>query len=65
MAGSPHAESESAVLSSHDMKAAGGKLRVSIVTPRGSAGDRTVDEMTAPGALGEFGVLPGQPSSLR
>jgi F-type H+-transporting ATPase subunit epsilon len=61
MAGSPHAESEAAVLSHHDMKAASGKaLRVSIVTPRGAAmKDHLVDEITAPGALGEFGVLPG------
>jgi F-type H+-transporting ATPase subunit epsilon len=61
MAGSPHAESEAAVLSHHDMKAATGtRLRVSIVTPRGATlGVTSVDEVTAPGALGEFGVLPG------
>jgi F-type H+-transporting ATPase subunit epsilon len=34
-------------------------LRFSLTTPRGAVIDTDVDEVTAPGALGEFGVLPG------
>jgi F-type H+-transporting ATPase subunit epsilon len=34
-------------------------LRFSLTTPRGALVDVEVDEVTAPGALGEFGVLPG------
>lgn len=34
-------------------------MRLSITTPRGSLVDADVDEIAAPGALGEFGVLPG------
>jgi F-type H+-transporting ATPase subunit epsilon len=34
-------------------------MRLSITTPRGALVDTDVDELTAPGELGEFGVLPG------
>jgi F-type H+-transporting ATPase subunit epsilon len=34
-------------------------MRLSVTTPRGSLVEADVDEVTAPGALGEFGVLPG------
>jgi F-type H+-transporting ATPase subunit epsilon len=34
-------------------------MRLSITTPRGALVDTEVEEVTAPGALGEFGVLPG------
>lgn len=34
-------------------------MRLSVTTPRGSLIDTDVEEVTAPGALGEFGVLPG------
>ncbi len=34
-------------------------MHLSLTTPRGSVIDTEVDEVTAPGALGEFGVLPG------
>ena len=34
-------------------------MRLSITTPRGALVDTDVDEVTAPGELGEFGVLPG------
>ena len=34
-------------------------MRLSVTTPRGSLVDTDVDELSAPGALGEFGVLPG------
>jgi F-type H+-transporting ATPase subunit epsilon len=34
-------------------------VRFSLTTPRGALVDVEVDEVTAPGALGEFGVLPG------
>jgi F-type H+-transporting ATPase subunit epsilon len=34
-------------------------VRFSLTTPRGALVDTDVDEVTAPGALGEFGVLPG------
>lgn len=33
-------------------------MRLSITTPRGAVVDTDVDELTAPGQLGEFGVLP-------
>src|SRR3954469_2232889 len=33
-------------------------MRLSVTTPRGSLVDAEVDEVTAPGALGEFGILP-------
>ena len=34
-------------------------MRLSVTTPRGSLVETDVDEVTAPGALGEFGILPG------
>lgn len=34
-------------------------MRLSVTTPRGSLLDTDVEEVTAPGVLGEFGVLPG------
>jgi F-type H+-transporting ATPase subunit epsilon len=34
-------------------------MRLSVTTPRGAIVEADVDEITAPGALGEFGVLPG------
>ena len=34
-------------------------MRLSLTTPRGALVDADVEEITAPGALGEFGVLPG------
>lgn len=34
-------------------------MRLSITTPKGSILDTEVDEIIAPGAQGEFGVLPG------
>lgn len=36
-----------------------GALRVAVVTPRGPVADQETDAVTAPGALGEFEVLPG------
>ena len=35
------------------------KLKLEIVTPYGEVVSEEVDEITAPGTLGEFGVLPG------
>ena len=34
-------------------------MRLSVTTPRGALVETDVDEVTAPGELGEFGVLPG------
>lgn len=34
-------------------------MRLSVTTPRGSLVETDVDEVSAPGALGEFGILPG------
>src|SRR3569832_1349124 len=34
-------------------------MRLSVTTPRGAVVDTDVDELSAPGLLGEFGVLPG------
>ena len=34
-------------------------MRLSVTTPRGALVDTEVEEVTAPGELGEFGVLPG------
>jgi F-type H+-transporting ATPase subunit epsilon len=34
-------------------------MKLSLTTPRGAVVDTDVDEVTAPGELGEFGVLPG------
>ena len=35
------------------------KLKLELVTPYQQVLSQEVDEVTAPGALGEFGVLPG------
>ena len=40
------------------------KIRLRLVTPRRLLLDEEVDEVTAPGALGEFGVLPKHISFL-
>ena len=45
-------------------------MRLSVTTPRGAVVETEIDEITAPGTLGEFGVLPGhvppvQPEPLR
>jgi F-type H+-transporting ATPase subunit epsilon len=34
-------------------------MRLSVTTPQGSLVEAEADEVTAPGVLGEFGVLPG------
>ena len=34
-------------------------MRLSVTTPRGSLVETDIDEVSAPGALGEFGILPG------
>ncbi len=34
-------------------------MRLSVTTPRGSLVDTEVEEVTAPGELGEMGILPG------
>jgi len=34
-------------------------MRLSVTTPRGSLVDTEVEEVTAPGELGELGILPG------
>src|SRR6188472_2270983 len=34
-------------------------MRLSVTTPRGALVETEIDEVTAPGELGEFGVLPG------
>jgi F-type H+-transporting ATPase subunit epsilon len=34
-------------------------MKLSLTTPRGALVDLDVEEVTAPGVLGEFGVLPG------
>jgi F-type H+-transporting ATPase subunit epsilon len=34
-------------------------MKLSLTTPRGALVDLDVEEVTAPGSLGEFGVLPG------
>jgi F-type H+-transporting ATPase subunit epsilon len=61
----PHAESEKEVLEPKDLKGpVGARLRVSLVTPRGALLEREVDEIIAPGAEGEFGVLTGHVAFL-
>jgi F-type H+-transporting ATPase subunit epsilon len=40
------------------------KLRLELVTPYRQVLSQEVDEVTAPGALGEFGVLPGHTPML-
>lgn len=39
-------------------------IRLEIVTPEASVLDAEVDEVVAPGALGQFGVLPGHTTLL-
>ena len=34
-------------------------MRLSVTTPRGAILDTDIEEVTAPGVLGEFGILPG------
>jgi F-type H+-transporting ATPase subunit epsilon len=34
-------------------------VKLEVVTPKGTAAEAEVDEVTAPGLAGEFGVLPG------
>lgn len=34
-------------------------MKLEVVTPKGTAVEADVDEVTAPGLAGEFGVLPG------
>lgn len=34
-------------------------MRLSVSTPRGAVVETDIDEITAPGTVGEFGVLPG------
>ena len=34
-------------------------MRLSVTTPRGAIVEADIDEITAPGQVGEFGVLPG------
>jgi F-type H+-transporting ATPase subunit epsilon len=34
-------------------------MKLSLTTPRGALVDTDIEEVTAPGTLGEFGVLPG------
>ena len=55
----PHAGNESEVLERHAAAAAAGKMSLTVVTPGGQAASTVVDEVTAPGVVGEFGVLPG------
>jgi F-type H+-transporting ATPase subunit epsilon len=61
----PHVEPESEVLEKH---AASGPVArsvpVTMLTPRGPVLEREVDEIIAPGADGEFGVLPGHVAFL-
>ncbi len=51
--------SELEVLEPHHEHGAATRLVVNVVTPRGSLVTQDVDEIVAPGADGEFGVLPG------
>ncbi len=39
-------------------------MRVEVVTPTGAAASREVEEVVAPGALGELGILPGHVALL-
>ncbi|TAN44899.1 MAG: F0F1 ATP synthase subunit epsilon [Nitrospirae bacterium] len=41
-----------------------GKIKLDIVTPHGSVLSEEVDEITAPGSEGEFGVLAGHESFI-
>ncbi len=60
----PHAGGEADVLAHKEQKARPGHLIVSVVTPKGSMASREVEEVIAPGAAGEFGVLPGHVAFL-
>jgi F-type H+-transporting ATPase subunit epsilon len=55
----PRAEYEGDVLGPHDHPdvLAGKRLNVAVVTPTGSVLGKLADAVTAPGVLGEFGVL--------
>lgn len=64
MAMGPHAAGEAEVLGAREAKARPGHLIVSVVTPKGSTASREVEEVVAPGADGEFGVLPGHVAFL-
>ncbi len=55
----PHAGPESEVLERHAAAAAAGRISFTVVTPAGPVAMGVVDEVTAPGVIGEFGVLPG------
>lgn len=55
----PEVHAEAEVLEPHAVTAVPGRLSVSIVTPIGSLLAHEADEVIAPGADGEFGVLPG------
>jgi F-type H+-transporting ATPase subunit epsilon len=60
MAAAPHAGPESEVLDRHaPTHGTAVRLSFTVVTPAGQAASGTVDEVTAPGLIGEFGVLPG------
>jgi F-type H+-transporting ATPase subunit epsilon len=59
MAAAPHVGSEAEVLERHGGPAKAGRLTVQIVSPRGPVASGPADDITAPGLVGEFGVLPG------
>ncbi len=60
MAIGPHVSGEQEVLEPHELAGrVGNRLLVTVVTPKGTIVTRDVDEVIAPGAEGEFGVLPG------
>src|SRR5215813_7709580 len=59
MAMGPHAGGEADLLEHRDQKPRPGHLIVAMVTPKGVVAAKEIDEITAPGAAGEFGVLPG------
>jgi F-type H+-transporting ATPase subunit epsilon len=54
----PLATSEAEILEKHG-GAGDGRLALEIVSPSGAVAKTAADEVTAPGLLGEFGVLPG------
>jgi F-type H+-transporting ATPase subunit epsilon len=55
----PHAGPESEVLEKHAGTGLPSKMSFTIVSPAGKLADGVTDELTAPGVLGEFTVLPG------